>query len=182
MDSPHTAQGQWKWVESKVIAYFEQNVMWPSLSLTTRGWSCSCPKRHLNFQLSSFVGGCSQQLIQIFTGYWILTGMCLHVNLDFPWSRTWLSDWSDMIWRFGTNRKDNICQHSLTYFLFSLSVVSDSLWPHGLQHARLPCPSPSLRVFSNSCPLGQWCHPNISSSVTPFSSCPQSSPASGYDI
>ena len=181
MDSPHTAQGQWKWVESKVIAYFEQNVMWPSLSLTTRGWSCSCPKRHLNFQLSSFVGGCSQQLIQIFTGYWILTGMCLHVNLDFPWSRTRLSDWSDLIWRFGTNRKDNICQHSLTYFLFSLSVVSDSLWPHGLQHARLPCP-PSLRVFSNSCPLGQWCHPNISSSVTPFSSCPQSSPASGYDI
>ena len=52
-------------------------------------------------------------------------------------------------------------------------------WPHGLQHARLPCPSPSPRVCSNSCPLSRWCHPTISSSVTPFSSCPQSFPASG---
>ena len=57
--------------------------------------------------------------------------------------------------------------------------VSDSLQPHGLQHARLPCPSPSPRVCSNSCPLGQWCHPTISSSVTPVSSCPQSFSASG---
>ena len=62
---------------------------------------------------------------------------------------------------------------------FSGSVVSDSLWPHGLQHARLPCPSPTPRVYSNSCPLSQWCHPTISSSVTPFSSCLQSFPASG---
>ena len=57
--------------------------------------------------------------------------------------------------------------------------VSDSLWPHGLQHARPPCPSPTPRVYSNSCPLNQWCHPTISSSVIPFSSCPQSFPASG---
>ena len=62
---------------------------------------------------------------------------------------------------------------------FSHSVVSDSLWPHGLQHARLPCPSPTPRVYSNSCPLSRWCHPTISSSVVPFSSCPQSFPASG---
>ena len=62
---------------------------------------------------------------------------------------------------------------------FSCSVVSDSLWPHGLQHSRLPCPSPTLRVYPNSCPLGQWCHPTISSSVISFSSCPQSFPASG---
>ena len=55
----------------------------------------------------------------------------------------------------------------------SCLVVSDSLQPHGLQHARLPCPSPTPRVYSNSCPLSQWCHPTISSSV-PFSSCPQS--------
>ena len=47
--------------------------------------------------------------------------------------------------------------------------MSDSLWPHGLQHARLPCPSPALGVYSNSCPLIQWCHPTISSSVIPFS-------------
>ena len=59
------------------------------------------------------------------------------------------------------------------------SVMSDSLRPHGLQHARLPCPSPTPRVCSNSCPSSQWCHPTISSSVVPFSSCLQSFPASG---
>ena len=52
---------------------------------------------------------------------------------------------------------------------FSCSVMSDSLRPHGLQHARLPCPSPTPRAYSNSCPLSQWCHPTISSSVIPFS-------------
>ena len=56
--------------------------------------------------------------------------------------------------------------------------MSDSLGPHGLQHTRLPCPSLSPRVYSNSCPLSWWCHPTISSSATPFS-CPQSCPASG---
>ena len=61
--------------------------------------------------------------------------------------------------------------------LFSRSVVPNSLWPHGLQHARLPCPSPSSRVCSNSCPSSQWCQPTISSSVAPFS-CPQSCLAS----
>ena len=62
---------------------------------------------------------------------------------------------------------------------FSCSVLSDSWWPHGLQHARLPCPSPAPRACSNSCPLSQWCHQTISSSVVPFSSCLQSFPASG---
>ena len=62
---------------------------------------------------------------------------------------------------------------------FSHSVVSDSLRPHGLQHARLPCPSPTPGVYSNSCPSSQWCHPTISSSVSPFFSLLQSSPASG---
>ena len=57
--------------------------------------------------------------------------------------------------------------------------MSNSLWPHGLQHARLPCPSTSPRVCSNSCPLSQWCHTTISSSVASFSSRPQSFPASG---
>ena len=57
--------------------------------------------------------------------------------------------------------------------------MSDFLWLHELQHARLPYPILSPGVCSNSCPLSQWCHPTISSSVTPFSSCPQSSPASG---
>ena len=63
--------------------------------------------------------------------------------------------------------------------LFSHSITSDSLWPHGLQHARLPCLSPSPGVCSNSCPLSWWCLPTVSSSVTPFSSCLQSFPASG---
>ena len=65
------------------------------------------------------------------------------------------------------------------YLHFSHSVMSDSLQPHGLQHARPPCPSPTPRVYSNSCPLSPWCHPAISSSVIPFSSCLQSFPASG---
>ena len=62
---------------------------------------------------------------------------------------------------------------------FSRSVVSDSLWPHESQHARPPCPSPTPGVHSNSCPSSQWYNPAISSSVIPFSSCPQSLPASG---
>ena len=61
---------------------------------------------------------------------------------------------------------------------FSRSVMSDSLQPHELQHARTPCPSPTPGVHSDSCPSSQWCHPTISSSVIPFSSCPQSLPAS----
>ena len=63
---------------------------------------------------------------------------------------------------------------------FSRSVVSDCLLPHGLQHARPPCPSPTPRVYSDSCPLSRWCHPTISSSVIPLSSLLQSFPASGY--
>ena len=79
-----------------------------------------------------------------------------------------------------------VCLTTLEYPLFlqdsvqfSCSVVSDSLQPHELQHTRSPCPSPTSRVHSNSRPLSQWCHPAISSSVVPFSSCPQSLPASG---
>ena len=62
---------------------------------------------------------------------------------------------------------------------FSCSVVSNSLQPHWLQHTRLPCPSPTPRACSNSCPSSQWCHPTISTSVIPFSSSLQSFPASG---
>ena len=68
---------------------------------------------------------------------------------------------------------------SVTSVQFSLSVVSNSLWPHESQHARPPCPSPTPGVYPDSCPLSRWCHPAISSSVVPFSSCPQSLPASG---
>jgi len=62
---------------------------------------------------------------------------------------------------------------------FGHLVVPNSLQPHGLQHAKHPCPSPTPRACSNSCPSSQWCHPTISSSVIPFSSCLQSFPASG---
>ena len=62
---------------------------------------------------------------------------------------------------------------------FSCSVMPDSLWPHEPQHARPPCPSPTPRVYPNSFASSRWCHPAISSSVIPFSSCPQSLPASG---
>ena len=77
----------------------------------------------------------------------------------------------------------HICEIFTLYQIFPIvvhSVVSDSLRPHGLQHARLPCPSLSPRVCSNSRPLSQWCHPTISSSAAPFSSCLQSFPASGF--
>ena len=68
---------------------------------------------------------------------------------------------------------------SATSVQFSHSVVSDSLWPHGLQHIRPPCPSPTPGVYPDSCPLSWWCHPTISSSVIPFFSCLQSFPESG---
>ena len=70
-----------------------------------------------------------------------------------------------------TNTERILCQ-------FSRSVVSDSLWPHELQHAKPPCPSPTPGVHPTSSPLSRWCHPAFSSSVVPFSSCSQSLPAS----
>ena len=95
-------------------------------------------------------------------------------------------------WRDIENRLMNIgrgeervrCMERVTWKLifssvqFSRSVVSDSLRPHKLQHTRPPCPSPTPGVHPNSCAWSQWCHPAISSSVIPFSSCPQSLPAS----
>ena len=76
------------------------------------------------------------------------------------------------------------CLSSFAFYMyvsdqFSHSVVSNSFWPHGLQHARLPCPSPTPGIYSNSCPLSRWCHLIILSSVIPFFSCLQSFPASG---
>ena len=69
---------------------------------------------------------------------------------------------------------------SISSVQFSHSVMSDFLWPHGLQHSRLPCPSPTPGAHSDSCPSSQWCHPAISSSVVPFSSCLQSFPTPGF--
>ena len=67
----------------------------------------------------------------------------------------------------------------MLFIQFSCSVMSDSLRPHESQHSRPPCPSPTPGVYPNSCPSSRWCHPTISPSVVPFSSCPQSLPASG---
>ena len=79
-----------------------------------------------------------------------------------------MPNWSVQFW-----------QRAFSSAQFSCSVVSDSLRPHEPQHARPPYPSPTPRIHPNTCPLSQWCHPTISSSVTHFSSCPQSFPASG---
>ena len=73
----------------------------------------------------------------------------------------------------------NLHSHFPFMVQFSMSVVSDSLWPRESRHARLPCSSPTPRVYLNSCPSSRWCHPAISFSVLPFSSCPQSLPAPG---
>jgi len=77
------------------------------------------------------------------------------------------------------NTRLKVLGAQFTSVQFSRSVVSDSLRPHESQHARPPCPSPTPGVHSNSCPSSRWCHPAISSSVVPFSSYPQSLPASG---
>ena len=95
------------------------------------------------------------------------------------WSRKWspatLKEWARDSGRVSGTKsgtRDSVSQ-------FSHSVMSDSLWPHGLQHARPLCPSPTPGVYSNLCPLSQWCHPTISSSFIPFSSHLLSFPAPG---
>ena len=81
-----------------------------------------------------------------------------------------------LIWDFSQSHNPQSVQNQSVQF--SHSVVSDSLWPHESQHTRPPCPSPTPGVHSDSHPSSWWCHPAISSSVVPFSSCPQSLPAS----
>ena len=123
------------------------------------------------------------------------------MSLQIRWTRTFspslffrlqgliLSNYNRKNWKYP--RETRTCGHS-DYKLwdasglhlqscsvqFSHSVMSDSLRPHELQHARPPCPSPTCTVHPDPCPLSRWCHPTISSSVVPFSSCPQSFPAS----
>ena len=97
-----------------------------------------------------------------------------------PLTQTWLSDHlCDHLQNF--KEPESLRFHifpSCFIYQFSCSVRSDSLWPHGLHHARLPCPSPTPGAYSDSCLSSQWCHPTISSSFIPFS-CLQSLPASG---
>ena len=93
----------------------------------------------------------------------------------------WCKEWSKSERLSFSEGYPQCCSnYKLSSVQFSHSVVSNSLQPHGLQHARLPCPSPTPRAYSNSCPLSRWCHATISSSIVPFSSHLQSFPASGY--
>ena len=78
-----------------------------------------------------------------------------------------------------TSNEFKLCSHTFRSVQFRYSVISDSLWPHESKHARSPCPSPNPCVHPKPCLLNRWCHPTISSSVVPLSSCPQSFPASG---
>ena len=86
---------------------------------------------------------------------------------------------------YHSNVPSYVTSHGIEFFMtfssvkFSRSVMSDSLWPQESKHTRPPCPSPTPGVYPNSCPSSPWCHPAISFSVVPFSSCPQSLPASG---
>ena len=86
-----------------------------------------------------------------------------------------LMDMEDWLYLSTSESKLSLVCHSVQ---FSRSVMSNSSWPHGLQHARPPCPSPTPGIYSNSCPLSRWWPPTVSSSVIPFSSCLQSFPAS----
>ena len=112
-----------------------------------------------------------------------ITGKALKLYVYQIWGKTlWYTSFNHWI----PNSSVMLLNLFLTYIsnltsllLFSRSVVSDSLQHHGQQYARLLCPSPSPGACSNSCPLSRWCHPTISSSVVPFSSCLQSFPASG---
>ena len=98
-------------------------------------------------------------------------------GLQFIGSQRVGHNWSNWVW---TCMCVCVCMCVLFSSVhFSCSVMSDSLWLHGLQHARLTCPSPTPRAYSNSSALSQWCHPTISSSVVSFSSWLQSFPASG---
>ena len=100
-------------------------------------------------------------------------------------SLSWQMNWEQTaihfkIWLEDGNWEEWLGESSLfSSVQFSRSVISGSLRPHKSQHARPPCPSPTPRVYPNSCPSSRWCHPTVSSSVVPFSSCPQSLPASG---
>ena len=115
--------------------------------------------------------------------YWIILRVSLTNNKDVKQIFKELGKWIVKIylhaqcrnWKINQKPQRNIQFSSVQ---FSHSVVSNSLWPHESQHARPPCPSPTPRVHSDSHPSSRWCHPAISSSVVPFSSCPQSFPAS----
>ena len=112
-----------------------------------------------------------ESLMIINNSYWVLI-----IRKGWAWfSQCIISLWGIV----QMSEEDSIITFIITSVQFICSIMSNSLQPHEPQHARPPCSSPTPRVHPNPCPLSQWCHPTISSSVIPFSSCPQSFPASG---
>ena len=155
----------WSFLSASWLAFLSCCVYCPRqwwLFLLLSVFMASAPGRH--HRTVSGIGGRSPP----FSGSHATTSLVLAV-VSFPVS---FMGWGLSICHF-------FLVHWCPLLLFSCSVVSDSSWPHGLHHTRLPCPSPSPGACSNSCPLSQWCHPTISFSVIPFSSCLQSFPESG---
>ena len=128
---------------------------WPS-ELMLKAWNC-----HRDFSLHSPQDSIGTEIsitrLALGEAPWILQGSGTWAARDI------VGDGSELHW----------------WVPFSHSGISNSLWPHGLQHAKPPCPSPTPGVYSHSCPSSQWCHPAISSSVVPFSAYLQSFPALG---
>ena len=126
---------------------------------------------HLQFECTRFLG---ILLKGAFWFNWSGVGLRVCMSNQFPW---W---WSCCRWEDHTMQSSLTSETSLgQYCGCPVAVVVDSPWPHGLQHARLPSPSPSPRVYSDPCPSSRWCRPTVSTSVVPFSSCPPSFPAAG---
>ena len=106
--------------------------------------------------------------------------LCTKSGLGIDWEAVTLFSYCEMVWKWKSISCVRLFATAWTISVqFSCSVVSNSLRPHESQHARPPCPSPAPGVHPNPCALSRWCHPTISSSVIPFSSCPQSLPPSG---
>ena len=148
---------------------------WATFTFTSAVWGC-----HPEFPLGAPLGVASVADCQ--------TALAVGSPCVSPfWVPSGLTAWAAVMWWLnGCNMLCFLIWQAVYYFSyiklsvqFSLSIVYDSLQHHGLQHASLPCPSPSPGACSNSCPSSQWYHPTISSSVAPFSSCLQSFPESG---
>jgi len=102
-----------------------------------------------------------------------------YLNFQIVWYDIHLKGQDNSEWGYILANREGVNRNQFSSVQFSHSVVSDSLQSHESQNDRPPCPSPTPKVYPNSWPSSQWCHPTISSSVIPFSSCPQSLPASG---
>ena len=162
----------------------EATILWPpdvkNLKLIGKdpddGWVFSEGKRRKGCQRIRWSDSITDSMNMNLSKLWKIMedgGACFAIVLEVTKSWTWLSHWTTLShYVTGCRPSKNI--HVVVQ---SLSHVN-SLRPHGLQHTRLPCPSPSPGACSNSCLLSQWCHPTISSSVIPFSSCLQSFPSS----